>query len=62
MKNFNDWKAQMRLAIQAGTIVHMVQQGYRTGAGTPTLDDLQHYSEEGGTLADLWEKSLGTEK
>lgn len=62
LNNYTIWINHMRVAIAAATIVHLVRERLNMGAGTPTVEDMKRYSEEGEAVADLWEKSLGEVK
>lgn len=58
MNDFDAWKAQMRVSIQAAAIVRQCFDKMAEGRAAPDKDDMDRYTEEAGAIADLWEERL----
>jgi hypothetical protein len=52
---------QMRVALQAASIVHQCHDKMARGLGAPNEDDMRSYAEEAAALSDLWEETLPKE-
>ena len=58
MNNWDEWRRQMRVAIQAAAIVRQCFDKMAEGRGAPDEDDMIRYAEEAEAVADLWDETL----
>jgi len=57
-KPWDEWVADVRVAIYAASIVRQAHDKQAEGRGAPTAEDMKLYTEEAAALVDLWEDGL----
>jgi hypothetical protein len=58
LSDWDTWKAHMRVAIQAASIVRECHDKMARGEGAPDEDDMVRYRGEAAAIADLWDESF----
>ena len=56
--NHDEWKAYMRLAIQAASIVRYAHDHMAEGRGVPGVEEMRGCAEEAEAIVKLWEEAM----